>query len=215
MQPIKSVENENYVLEVYRDELVETPREWDNLGTMITYHNHYILGEKELNGGYPSMYDEFKEEVIYGDLGLEVDDDGLADCIMEDEVVYFPLFLFDHSGLRMDYTPFSCRWDSGQVGYIYVTHEKVKEHFNIDKVDGEHIKKAKDILKAEVKTMDSYLSGDIYYICLKEKKTCKCCEYTSMEVIESIGGFYGYDGIKEGIKEYLPKDTHSLADMLD
>ena len=35
-----------------------------------------------------------------------------------------PLYLYDHSGLSMNTSGFSCPWDSGQVGWIYCNNEK-------------------------------------------------------------------------------------------
>ena len=31
-----------------------------------------------------------------------------------------PLYLYDHSGLTLATTPFSCPWDSGQVGWVLI-----------------------------------------------------------------------------------------------
>ena len=35
--------------------------------------------------------------------------------------VILPLYLYDHSGITMSTGPFSCPWDSGQVGWIYAS----------------------------------------------------------------------------------------------
>jgi hypothetical protein len=51
--------------------------------------------------------------------------DKLAGEILERTVVVLPLYLYDHSGLTISTSPFSCRWDSGQVGYIHTTFEQV------------------------------------------------------------------------------------------
>jgi hypothetical protein len=36
----------NYLIEVEQDDNTESPREWDNLGTMICFHSRYNLGDK-------------------------------------------------------------------------------------------------------------------------------------------------------------------------
>ena len=36
----------NYLIEVHQDESPESPRSWDNLGTMICFHRRYDLGDK-------------------------------------------------------------------------------------------------------------------------------------------------------------------------
>ena len=40
------------------------------------------------------------------------------------KIIILPLYLYDHSGISMKTTPFSCQWDSGQVGWIYVEKKK-------------------------------------------------------------------------------------------
>ena len=45
----------------------------------------------------------------------------------EDEVVALPLYLYDHSGITMNTSGFSCPWDSGQVGWIYCTKKRFRE----------------------------------------------------------------------------------------
>jgi len=69
-----------------------------------------------------------------------------------------PLYLYDHSGITMSTTSFSCGWDSGQVGYIYLTKEKWDKEVDRDFVQEECAK----YLTAEVETYDQYLTGQVY-----------------------------------------------------
>ncbi len=69
-----------------------------------------------------------------------------------DKHVILPLYLYDHGGITMSTGPFSCRWDSGQVGWIYAEKKKFIEEtgytetelFSTDPhrvpVIGEHVK---------------------------------------------------------------------------
>ncbi len=36
----------NYRLKIYQDDNTDSPRSWDNLGTMICFHRRYNLGDK-------------------------------------------------------------------------------------------------------------------------------------------------------------------------
>jgi hypothetical protein len=45
-----------------------------------------------------------------------------SDCIL-------PVYLYDHSGLTINTTGFTCPWDSGQIGWIYASHEQVKAEY--------------------------------------------------------------------------------------
>jgi hypothetical protein len=127
-----------YDIKIEQDKFPESPRDWENLGTMICFHRRYNLGDKH---SFDDP-DDFKEL--------------LKDCI------YLPLYLFDHSGITMSTTPFSCSWDSGQVGLIYVEIEQVKKEWDWEKLSEKRIEKIKEILIQEVETYDDYLTGNIW-----------------------------------------------------
>lgn len=78
------------------------------------------------------------------------------------ELVVLPLYLYDHSGLAMSTTSFSCPWDSGQVGYIWTTIKRMKEGRSEKRTRKEWHDLALSILKGEVELYDQYLHGDCY-----------------------------------------------------
>ncbi len=43
---METIRKGNYELEILQDESPESPREWENLGTMICFHRRYNLGDK-------------------------------------------------------------------------------------------------------------------------------------------------------------------------
>lgn len=132
--------------------------------------------------------------------------------IESDRVVMLPLYLYDHGGITMSTTNFSCPWDSGQVGWIYARCDEAKAKFGYDDIDIEKIKKH---LKDEVKTYDQYLRGDCYGFVLERKIRCEHCGETEREVLDSVWGFYGSDPEKNGMKDYLPEKYHHLFEKLD
>jgi hypothetical protein len=94
----KTIESNGTVLKILFDANAENPRkEWDNLGKMVCWHRRYSLGDDH-------QFDSPSD---------------FLDSIKGKDVVLLPLYLYDHSGLTMSTTPFSCPWDSGQVGFIY------------------------------------------------------------------------------------------------
>ena len=161
------------------------PREEDNLGVMACYHTRYTLGDENV----PKTYEDFKtwyaehKEEIY--------------CMM-------PLYLYDHSGLRMSLNDFKDPWDSGQVGFIYCTKEAVKK-LGLKKYDKHSVGK---ILKAEVESYDEYLQGNpAYYFCIRDEND---------EIVDTITGFRGknLEGCIKEMKDYADKDYHFLFDAL-
>lgn len=116
MSLVKSFENEKARLSIYFDSSPTDPREEDNLGTMVCGHRRYDLGDEQAqNIGLYNSWDEWLENEIIKPNGGE------------ENVVYLPLYLYDHDGITMNTTGFSCPWDSGQVGWIYATKDRFRE----------------------------------------------------------------------------------------
>jgi len=164
-------------LRIERDIIVKSPREeWDNLGTMLCWHRRYYLGDKShplhhLDTEY-SNWDDLENAIAKH----------------EDVAVILPLYLYDHSGITISTTPFSCPWDSGRVGFIYVTKDKVREAFDVKRISKKTLAKVTEILKGEVETYDMYLRGDVWGYVIEEDDG---------DTIDSCWGFYGEDQCRE------------------
>lgn len=144
-------------LRIEHDTDPESPRDWDNLGTMVCWHRRYKLGDEQPN----CRPDEF--EIPKG-------------------AIYLPLYLYDHSGITMNTIGFSCPWDSGQVGWIYVTREKVLEEYGWDRLTATGRKQIETYLRSEVETYDQYLQGDVWGYVIEDEDG---------EQVDSCWGFYG------------------------
>ena len=79
----------------------------------------------------------------------------------------------------MKTSPFSCGWDSGQVGYIYMTKERAKE---------EGLKDPFKTLEHEVKEYDHYIVGNCYGYTIEDEDG---------DFLDSCGGFLGYEDFAE------------------
>ena len=157
----------DYKVRTFYDENAESPRCWDNVGTMICFNRRYNLGDKH---SYDSQdygsWDEMEKDII------------------ENENVHtiLPLYLFDHSGISISTSPFGCQWDSGQIGFIFVSKHKIVK-------EGIEDKYVEECLKNEVKTYDKYLRGDVYGF--EVVKVTKCnFGHEHEEHIESSWGYY-------------------------
>ena len=127
---------------IQEDDYPDSPREWDNLGTMVYGHRRYTLGDELLPA------------------------DGLHSFLAErkrDRSVMLPMYLYDHSGVTMRTTPFDCPWDSGLVGYIYATPATIRKYMGVSRVSQTLRDKVEDILRGEVDTFNSFLTNDVWY----------------------------------------------------
>src|SRR3990172_5623508 len=143
---VKTIQKNNCTIKIYQDENPESPREWDNLGTMVCFHSRYNLGDEKHGFYNPDDLQEFLNE-------------------NKGKVISLPLYLYDHSGISMSTGrayPFNCPWDSGQVGIIYITYEKIRKEYNWKHITKERKQKIISYLQGEVETYDQYLRGDVY-----------------------------------------------------
>ena len=153
------------------------PREDDNFSKMICFHGRYELGDKhdirhEVYQSWEEMEKAIKKELK--------------------AAIILPLYLYDHSGITIRTSPFSCRWDSGQIGFVYCTKEDLKS-LGTNRKFGSRAKRAMEIINGEVNEYDHYLTGDVYgyEICADDD-----------EVLSSSWGYYDREEcMKEGLLE--------------
>lgn len=174
----------------------QNPRtDYDNAAKMCCAHGRYKLGDEQYDnraeiGAAQQIISEIYDQ-FFPDEDMAPDDynqDALNKC----PVIWLPLYLYDHSGITISTAPFSCPWDSGQIGIIYMTYKQVAENFGIDPINDkwepleETRKKAIELMKAEVKTYDDYLTGSCYGFIVYELDE----DGEDGEEVESCYGFY-------------------------
>lgn len=200
---VAKAENDKVLLKIEYDDNAESPREWDNLGTMVCWSRRYNLGD-EHNYSDPSYF----LEALAGELS-NMDSDKLEDKtdeqllrIIERYAIILPVYKYEHSGIALNTTGFSCRWDSGQVGWIYVTKKQVREEYDAKRVGKKLKERVEGYLKNEVETYSQYVQGTVFGFILEDKETG--------EEIDSCWGFYGYDHMTNGMSDYVPKEYWDL-----
>ena len=109
--------------------------------------------------------------------------------------ICLPLYLYDHSGITISCGPFSCPWDSGQVGYVFITREEILyEWGNMGKakvVTKKMREQAENVLRGEVETYDQYLTGEVYGYIIEDEDGNE---------LDACWGFYGEECCLEEAK---------------
>ena len=177
---METITRNGFTAYIKQDESPESPRDWDNLGTMVCWHRNYNLGDVNGQKEYDSPA-EFLKTLPKGS-------------------VILPLWLYDHSGISISTGSFVGRaqhadWDSGQVGFIYATPETIHTEYSCKRISAKTRAKVAEVLKAEVKTYDQYLRGDVYWYQIEDEDG---------EVVDSCCGFFGY--------EYAEQEANSALD---
>lgn len=174
------VEQESYrghTIKIYQDPDPPNPRDCDyqeNFGTMVCFHKRYVLGDT----GHGISQDDFHSW------------DELEAYLIKEKgaAVILPLYLYDHSGITMNTTGFHCPWDSGRVGFIYATKQDIRDNYGIKRVWKGTEERARNLLEAEVKEYDRYLTGQVcgYQIEDPDGEDVDSCWGYSDEVSEII-----------------------------
>ncbi|WP_420415699.1 hypothetical protein [Marinovum algicola] len=155
--PVHEEVYQGHTIKIYQDPDPESPREWSNLSTLICWHRRYRLGDSH-------RFDN--PEAFLRDLAGVSDQSNLSmDRLRgraERTAIILPVFLYDHSGLAMNTIGFHCPWDSGQVGFVYVTFEDVRKEFGVKRATKTLREKAEDVLRGEIVDYDAYLGGRVY-----------------------------------------------------
>jgi len=227
-----------------QDDSPESPREWENLGTMVCDHRKYNLGDTQ--GSIADVWSEIDSDVSdddirklclaivksdtkygkgeyceflanwranpYGQTIHDIRRDFVEEYIdydsrgqhfqdaIESVAVVLPLYLYDHSGITVSTGKFSCPWDSGLVGVVYVSHKRIEAEYG--DTSQESIDKATACLESEVKTYAQYLEGGIWEFSIEDEDG---------NHIDSCCGFYGSDVESNGMLDHIDKQYHDLA----
>ncbi len=194
MEPIETIRYKRFDINICYDEDPLNPiEEFDFMGTMVCFSRKYTLGHKHNYRDYwEALY-----HIVRGywlDNGVEFDENELEEMGIErlekefDKcAIFLPLYIYDHSGVMIRTYPFSCPWDSGRVGFIYVRRDNPELKMYDDPEN-----KAREIMEGEVELYDDYLAGCVYGYTVTNRE---------VSVLESSWGYYGCDMEKNGLPE--------------
>jgi hypothetical protein len=230
--------SKHYVYKIVADDEPENPRDDDNLGAMYCAHRRYSLGDHQVAGDgialkielvekyEPGFTDrlEFKFGTWFPNKEDQREQDRLRlayiDRHFDEHYLSLNLYLYDHSGLRMNTCGFSCPWDSGQVGIIAIAKEKVRQEYGWKKLTKARQAKILEYLDNEVKEYDQYLSGDVHGFILYEvpdhiieeylddpeydlQEVVEFLDLSECEEVESLYGFYSKEECEAQAKDCL------------
>jgi hypothetical protein len=154
----------NFTAKCYYDENTENPRkEWDHLAVLATWNTKYA---------------------------------GLGDCTMNetdlntDTAYALKLYVYDHSGLTINTTGFSCGWDSSMIGVAFIEKTKFHDEFGQDATE----ERAFEVIRAEVKELDMYLRGEVYGYIITDEDGIE---------VSSCWGLFGYEYLEEEVNNSL------------
>lgn len=182
------------VFRVFTDPDPDDPRTaWANTGIVHCQHRRYALGDK----GAESPFKDSDYEAPDGALQLR-----------DDIVLAKPIYLYDHSGITVSHSPFSCPWDSGRVGTNYLTEEGLQAFMRgSDWLREEALTWADACLDDELRVYDAFLCGEVW---------CWTRFGDNGDDDETMCGYYGGSLEENGmLYDVLPEEREALKDAWD
>lgn len=180
------------ILKVIADDDRDSPRSWGNESTvMVCDHGRHNLGDENAHDtaadairasrDYRPSWEDFEREGLDFSHGPDLYK-AVQRC---SDILHLPLYLYDHSGITMSTGRFSCPWDSGQVGFIFMTKAKALEAFCKpagSKLSASLKKRAFAFMESDVAVYDQYLTGDVWGYVIEDENG---------DTLESLWGMYG------------------------
>jgi hypothetical protein len=192
-------------IRLIRDDDPRNPRtECDNITVMICSHKRYLLGDEKLSKEFPTG--DFKNWAA------------MEEAIIERyaPIAIKPLYMYDHSGITISTSPFSCPWDSGQIGFVLVPGSQRENYWNNDKeeppTEADLKAWAERVIDGDVEVYDKYLTGDVYGFVVDEavedptrpgEQMIDCDEKPVFDEGDSCWGFYGSDWKTNGMADSI------------
>lgn len=152
------------------DEFPTNPRDEENLGTIAVVNNRYISADSEMSS--------IEIEQILADVNY----------------ISLPLYAYIHGCIIVNTTGFSCPWDSGQIGAIFVSKKDARDSFRVKRITKKMINTISDYLKQEVSIFNNYLNNEVYGYSVINDDGAE---------LDSCWGYYSREYAEEAAKDSL------------
>lgn len=146
--------------------------------------NGYTLFEHEGDSEQwlQHIFSEYYEEICkkykrlaYSEYMEDYNNDisGLLYKWIESELIHLPIHVYEHGGITMNTGGFSCQWDSGQAGYIYMSKDEARKMYNVKRVN---VAKIEQYMRDHVAYLAAICEGSIYgYDVSKDGESVASC----------------------------------------
>ena len=170
----------DHKIEIDFDEMPDSPREGYDLGTIVTSgRSRYNIGDEQ-----PMDFEDHMKGV------------------RREPGIILPVYAYIHGGMTISLSPFSCPWDSGQVGFICVTNRKIRNEFGVSRVTKKVMDRVEKILESEISVFDDYLTGNVYRFRIIDQEGIEQ---------DSFGSFYGSDHKHNGLLDMAEESIDSIV----
>jgi hypothetical protein len=183
--PIEEYTRNTCKVSLCYDETPLDPRkEFDNLGVMVCSHRRFNFpNETNLNFDDFGGWDEVRLAIESG-VDESSEDGAKSKKIFEGVII--PIYMLKQSNIVIRTHKFSDPWDSGQIGFIFVSPTQIIKEYG--SLNPETVAKAQAVLEEEVRQWEAYVTGEIYGYIVKDPEG---------DEVDSCWGFDDLDYCRE------------------
>ena len=196
--------------ELVYDQHATSPREYDNLGTiLISPHKaHWVTSRDDVvDTSIPlstSAYEHW-ENLRREQLKLKKSDIAIA----------YPISKFDRGGeISLSLGGKSGCWDCAVVGFIYVTKPQVRKCFGVERITKSIIEHAKTCIQSELDLLSAWLNGECYGWYIKEYAlTDGGLDWEGVGILERCWGYFDQEQASCDMKDMLNLTTTTTEEV--
>jgi hypothetical protein len=170
-------------LVVYIDDMTESPRSWTNLGWFITVDSRYQSPDK--NEVLENIVKETGQLATSQEEHIKMIKKEFESDTNAKVVAIYPVMKYEHGYIAYNLGT-AHGFDYSNNGFYIITEKTQKEV-------GTAKKDFIEVIEGELKVYNQFVNGEVYGFRLYDEQG---------ELIDSCGGFYDIDDIKE----YLPRE---------
>lgn len=172
---METIEYKNHKIHIYHDEYASSPREDCNLSTFAFFHKRYELAnETEFDSSEFDYWEEMEAKIHS----------------TRDILYCAPVSMYDHSGISLSLGSPTCRFDSGYIGFAFITKQAVREAYMVKRITAATKKRAIEALKQELSIYDDFLNENCFRFTVEDEND---------EYVDDCCGFIGFDHEESGL----------------
>lgn len=179
---------------VEHDNEADNPREYDNLGTVAIMSS---CGDITIDRKLPEYTGNLMNDVV-NKICVEQN-------LNKNDLIFLPVYKFEHSGVTFSTKPFDDFWDSGLDGIIYVTKQQVRNFYQVGRISRKLLNNVTSALESEIKILATWAEGDTYSIAIRDQDG---------EIIDSCSSIYSTVDLNEILDDMIESyDYEPVAEV--